>query len=433
MGRSKPWCYNPAAMEHLERRRKAAAAAWNLDREIVLVAAGEPVLLPGYGDQAYPFHPHAEYHYLAERERPGSVLAFDPEEGWVDFVPVVTEAERLWTGGTLADEGVPADGLEDWLARRAGRPVAVLGSPLPDVEGDSELAERLRETLTHVRRPKDEVEIERLHRAAAATAAGYERVRPFIRPGLTERQVQIELEAEFFRAGARRTAYATIVGSGPNSAVLHFTPSDRVIGEGELVLIDAGAAIEGYACDVTRTYAASGELTPEQRDLYAAVLEAQVAAIGRCRAGAEWRDIHLAAAVDLVRGLIDMGLLRGNPESLVERSAHRLFFPHGLGHLVGLGVRDASGRYPGRPKDERPQLENLRCDLPLEPGYVITVEPGLYFIPAILNDPERRETYRDDVAWERVDGMLDFGGVRIEDNVLITAGEPVNLTAAIPK
>lgn len=421
---------------HLESRRKAATAAWNLDREVVLVAAGDPVPLPGHGDQTYPFRPHSEYFYLADRERPGCVLAFDPDEGWVDFVPVVTEKERLWTGGTLADEGVPADGLKEWLAARAGRPVAVLGSPLAEVESevaDLELADRLRETLTHARRPKDAVEIERLHRAAAATAIAYERTRPLIRPGLTERQVQVELETEFFRAGARRTAYATIVGSGPNSAVLHFTPSDRVIGAGELVLIDAGAEIDGYACDVTRTYAASGEFNPEQRDLYAIVLEAQLAAIGRCRAGAEWRDVHLAAAVDLVRGLVGFGLMKGDPEALVARSAHKLFFPHGLGHLVGLGVRDASGRYPGRPKDERPQLENLRVDLPLQPGYVITVEPGLYFIPALLNDPERRKTYQADVDWERVDGMLDFGGIRIEDNLLITDGEPVNLTAAIPK
>ena len=110
-----------------------------------------------------------------------------------------------------------------------------------------------------------------------------------------------------------------------------------------------------------------------------------------------------------------------------------MFFPPGLGHLVGLGVRDASGTLPDRAKDARPSLRSLRCDLPLAPGYVITVEPGLYFIPALLNDPSRRLNYKDAVNWPLVEQHLDLGGVRIEDNVLITEGAPTVLTAAIPK
>ena len=116
----------------------------------------------------------------------------------------------------------------------------------------------------------------------------------------------------------------------------------------------------------------------------------------------------------------------------MEQGTHTLFFPHGLGHLVGLGVRDASGRYPGRPKDESPALRNLRMDLPLAAGYVTTVEPGLYFIPAILNDPKRRRQYRQGVNWHRVDSYIGCGGVRIEDNVLVTESGPEVLTASIP-
>lgn len=416
----------------LQARRDKVAAAWDLDREVVLVASGEPVSVPGHGDQTYPFRPHSEYFYLADRERPGCVLAFDPHAGWVDFVPAVSEKERVWTGGQIPDEGVPASGLEEWLAARKGRPVALLGCPL-NVEHDEELGTRLREVLTHVRRPKDDVELERMRQAARATAAAYARLPELIRPGVTERSVQIELEAEFFRAGAQRTAYDTIVGSGPNAAVLHFSPTSRELREGELVLIDAGAEYDGYACDVTRTYPVGPRFSPEQRDLYAIVLAAQKRAVAGCRAGKEFRDLHIETAVDMTRGLVDFGLLRGEPESLVEQCAHYLFFPHGLGHMVGLGVRDASGRYPGRPKDERPHFETLRLDLPLEPGYVVTIEPGLYFIPALLNDAERRQRYREQVDWDRVDRMLDFGGIRIEDNVLVTAGEPEVLTAAIPK
>jgi Xaa-Pro aminopeptidase len=128
-----------------------------------------------------------------------------------------------------------------------------------------------------------------------------------------------------------------------------------------------------------------------------------------------------------------MNVMHGHPESLVEAEAHTLFFPHGLGHMVGLGVRDASGLLPGRTKNPRPCLRTLRMDLPLAAGYVVTIEPGLYFIPPLLQDPARREKHRDAVNWPLVDQHLHLGGVRIEDNILVTADGPENLTAAIPK
>src|SRR5438874_4534254 len=213
---------------------------------------------------------------------------------------------------------------------------------------------------------------------------------------------------------------------------MHFSPSERKLRRGEFVLIDAGAEVGRYVSDVTRTFVAGGKASPFQRELFELVLAVEEAGISRCMPGAEWKEIHLQAATELTAGLIDMGLMRGTPESLVEQGANTLFFPHGLGHLVGLGVRDASGRYPGRPKDESPALRNLRMDLPLAAGYVTTVEPGLYFIPAILNDPKRRRQYRQSVNWPRVDNCLGCGGVRIEDNVLVTEDGPEVLTASIP-
>jgi Xaa-Pro aminopeptidase len=167
--------------------------------------------------------------------------------------------------------------------------------------------------------------------------------------------------------------------------------------------------------------------------LHQVVLEAQVRTCAKCRAGAEWKDLHLATAADLLAGLGAMGVVRGEPTSLVEQEIHTLFFPHGLGHMVGLGVRDASGLEPGRTKDPRPSLRTLRMDLILRPGYIVTVEPGLYFIPAILDDFGRRVRHPDAVNWDLVDRHRGIGGVRIEDNILVTAGEPENLTAAIPK
>lgn len=417
---------------YLEARQRAVAAEWNLTDEVVLVAAGEPIGKPGGADQTYPFLPHTEYFYLADRARPGSVMAFDPREGWVDFVPEISQAERIWEGGG-ENEGVPASRLAAWLEARRGRPLAVLGCAIPGIQDDAGLRARVREGLSVVRRRKDEVEVNRLRRAAAATAAGFARVPALLQPGVSEREIQIELEAAFFQAGAQRTSFDTIIASGPNSAVLHFPPSNRVLAAGELVLVDSGADVDGYACDVTRTFPVAGRFTPEQRDLYAVVLAAEERAVAGCLPGVEFKELHLAAARDIAVGLVDFGLLKGSPDELVETGATALFFPHGLGHLVGLGVRDASGYLPGRERSTHPVLQYLRVDMPLREGFVTTIEPGLYFIPALLNDPELRARHRERVYWDRVDGMLSFGGIRIEDDVLVTGGQPEVLTAAIPK
>jgi len=176
-----------------------------------------------------------------------------------------------------------------------------------------------------------------------------------------------------------------------------------------------------------------GEPTPCQRDLYQSVLAAEECGIARCVPGAEWKQIHLASAVDMVGGLVDLGVMCGEPESLVEQEAHTLFFPHGLGHRVGLGVRAGSGLAPGRTKDPRPCLRTLRMDLPLAVGYVVTIEPGLHFIPASLNDPARRERFHDCVNWPLAKQHRHLGGVRIEDNLLLNPGAAEDLTASIPK
>jgi Xaa-Pro aminopeptidase len=416
----------------LERRRERVAAAWNLTREVVLIGAGEAQPIPGGADQTYPYLSHSEYFYLADRDCPGGVVAFDPTEGWVDFVPEVTEAERVWEGKTDT-EGVPVSALAGWIGARRGRPLAMLGTPLPGVRADPARSAELREALTHARRPKDEVELDRMRRAASATAAGFAVAGRMIQPGTSEREIQVELEAEFFRRGADRTGYATIVGAGSNSAVLHFSPTSRRLQPGDNVLIDAGADVGRYVIDVTRTYHVGDAPTGMRRDLHRLVLEVEERAIARCTPGAEWREIHLQAAQEIAAGLVAIGILRGDPGSLVERDVPALFFPHGIGHMVGLGVRDGSGYLPGRTPSKRPGLSMLRTDLPLEPGYVMTVEPGIYFIPALLGDPERRARHRDAVDWGRVDGLLDFGGIRIEDNVLVREAGPEVLTAAIPR
>ncbi len=421
----------------LSARRQAAAAAWHDRPAIVLVHAGQPVSIPGGADMTYPFRPHTEYAWLADRWRPGGVLAYDSQDGWVDFVTPVSQDEQVWEGTTPDDASVagarPLTDLEAWLRARDGRPIAVLGSPLPGVEDDLELRAELRQRLLAARRPKDTHELGLMRQAAAATAAGYAVLHDTLRPGLSARDVQAVLEAAFLRAGGDGPAYPSIVGGGPRAAVFHGAPTRRPLNAGEVVLIDAGAEVAGYACDVTRTYPVDGRFTPEQAALYAVVLDAQVEAVAGCRAGQEFKALHLRAALTMTRGLVDLGLLKGDPESLVERDVHALLFPHGLGHLVGLGVRDASGYIPGRQPEDRPGLRFLRMDLPLAPGFVTTIEPGLYFVPGLLDDPRHRAEYRDDVDWDRVDKWRPCGGVRIEDDVLVTDGDPEVLTGTIGK
>jgi Xaa-Pro aminopeptidase len=406
----------------LERRRAAAAAAWNLDHGVVLVAAGDEVPVPGRGDRTYPFRAHSEYLYLADRERPGGVLAYAPADGWAEFVTPVTADELLWTGLEGDREGVPEgtrplEELEAWVA---GRPVRRLGAAADaDVE--------LRDALIQVRRPKDELEIERMRAAAEATRAGFEELVPLIAAGRTERELQVTLEAAFLRTGGDFLAFETVVAAGDHAAVLHFAPTLRELRQGDLLLVDAGAEHRGYASDVTRTYAVGAALTAEQSLIYETVRRAGETAIAACRPGTEWHDVHRAAALVIAEGLVELGVLRGSPESLVESGAATLFFPHGIGHLVGLGVRDTGAASDEEPT-HLPGLPRLRVDIRVQPRQAWTVEPGIYVVPALL----ARERGRDDVEWDRVEELHGFGGVRLEQNVLVTDGGCEILTAAIP-
>jgi Xaa-Pro aminopeptidase len=418
----------------LERRREAVAEAWSDQDAVALVGAGSYFFRPGRDDTTYPFETHSEYFYLTDRSRPEGVLAFTPDEGWVDFVSPVTVAERLWSGASDADvhEGPSTDDLPAWLDRRRGRRLTWLGTPAPGAEVNPELTQELRFGLSAVRRRKDAVEIARMRAAQQATRAAFAAARAAIEPGAPERAVQIELEAEAFRHGAESMAYDTIVGGGPNSAVLHVAPSHRQLEQGELVLIDAGAQYQGYASDITRTYPVGAELSAEQQELHTIVHRAQLTSIALCRAGVEWREVHLAASISIAAGLGSFGLLHGEPESLVESGAVALLFPHGIGHLVGLGVRDAGGTPLAERRNDPPPFPNLRMNLPLEPGMVVTVEPGLYFVPAILQDAANRSRHRDTVNWDRVDQLIGFGGIRLEENVLITDGDGDVITADVP-
>jgi Xaa-Pro aminopeptidase len=222
---------------------------------------------------------------------------------------------------------------------------------------------------------------------------------------------------------------------------LHNTAYHNELVEGELLLADLGGEHLGWASDVTRTWPVSGSFSPSQRAFYDIVLQAEEDAIALVRPGVRYRDLHMRAALTIARGLVDEGILRGDPETLVERGAHALFFPHGIGHLLGLDVHDMedlgdrAGYAPGRKRSEQFGLAYLRLDRDLVPGMVVTVEPGLYMVPAILENERLCGPFDRDKTLDRgkLERFTDVRGIRIEDDILCTADGADVLTAAVPK
>lgn len=419
-------------MQVHQTRRERVQRRLNLDNTIVLFAAGAPIQKPGGLDQMYDFVPYPEYYWLTGLRRPHGVLAFDPKDGWTHFVEPVTAMERLWEDADVEVAGTPITELSAWLHARAGRPMVVMGAGVPGVTSDPDYVAHVHGHVDAVRRIKDAAEIDLMRVACAATAAGHARAREVLAAGVSERLIAIELEAASYRAGADAMGYHTIVASGPRAAILHGVPTTRTVSDGEFVLIDAGAATAGYTADVTRTLVC-GALDGRRRFIYDTVLAAEAAAIAAIKPGVEWHDVHRMAAEVIAQGLCDEGLLACDVASALETGAVSMFFPHGVGHLVGLGVRDVGGRALGREPDRRVCGVRVRVDLPLEPGFIVTVEPGLYFVDAILDLPEFRQKYRDLIRWDAVDAWRGLGGVRIEDDILVTQDGHEVLTEAIPK
>lgn len=411
----------------LERRRKRTLDAWNISDDIILIGGGSPISIPGGADQTFPFNTHPEYYWLTGRQREGGVLAYDARDGWTLFEPALSVSEQVW-GGSEAPIGRSVEEFDAWLKDRSNRKTRWLG-----VTKDAAADEELRAKYLHVRRNKDDAELQLMQRAVRATAAGHAIGKDLMRSGVTERAVQIEIEAAFYRAGADALGYGTIVGSGPNATMLHSTPGAKQLQRGELVVVDAGGSVHGYTADVTRTHPVDGVWLDGMRELYDAVLSANETVIAKCAIGAEWGELHILAARTLAEELKKMGVINVDADQAVETELIALFLPHGIGHMVGLGVRDASGPYPGREGKNKFAGIKIRMDLPLGENYLVTVEPGLYFNKALLTNTENREKFKSAVNWSKIEPWIGNVGIRIEDNILATASGPVNLTSEIPK
>jgi len=412
------------------RRLRAAERLSGLDKNVI-VYAGDPIGKPGGLDQTYPFIPQPLYYWLTGCRLAGGAAVYSPCDGeWRLFYPEISEIEIIFEGEKKYPEGAPIKDLPDFLRKTGAGSVFIPGKngtedPVPDSE-----SLYVRNLLDSVRRYKDADEIALIKKTVSAARAGFELAVSSVRPGITERELRLILEDGFIRGGADGTSFDTIVAFGTHSSVLHFPPGTRKAAKEDIVLIDAGAEIADYCCDITRTFPVTA-FSREQREVYDIVLEAQKAAIALCKPGSEWTEVHTAAASVIARGLLDIGVCRGTVQSLLESGAVSMFLPHGIGHFVGLRVRDTGGVLPGRENGKCCGV-SLRFDMPLDSGYLVTVEPGLYFIGPMLENSSKREKFGGFINWDKLSPWLAVGGVRIEDNVLV-GEEPGIITAPIPK
>jgi Xaa-Pro dipeptidase len=412
---------------------------------LVLLTAAREILRNG--DVHHPYRQSSDFLWLTGVEAPGYALLLDPRRGKETlFVPRLTQKHAVWLGHVPSrEEARRRFGIRD--VRYADELVEVLrgrgrGRVHADPRGAtlvrsyarslSARTRELREALDELRLFKDAGEIALLAKASAATAAGHLAAMRAARPGVFEYHVQAELERAFKAAGCPQVGYGSIVAGGRNSAVLHYVANDRRLGAGDLLLVDAGAEFRGYTADVTRTFPVSGRFDARQKSLYEIVLTAQERSIDYARAGHTSTDLQRVSERVLAEGLRDLGVLRGSVEELTETEAVRVFYPHGIGHTLGLDVHDVQGgrerRLPLRRGSGR-----LRFRARLEPGFVITIEPGIYFMPALLGDRRIREKHRSRIDFDRAERWVGVGGVRIEDDVVVRRqGPPRNLTP-VPK
>jgi Xaa-Pro aminopeptidase len=413
---------------YAERRGRLAAAIG--DAVAVVPTAPERVR---NRDSHYPYRFDSHFYYLSGFTEPEAVLVIasgrsilfcrerNPEREVWDGARYGPEAARERFG---LDEAHPIAELDQELARllenrqalyypmgaepewdaRAMRWVNAVRARVRAGVAAPERAHDVRAVIDDMRLHKDAHELAIMRRAARIAAAAHRRAMQRARPGRAEYEIEAELLYEFRRSGAQFPAYSPIVASGANACVLHYVANDAVLRDGELILIDAGCELDGYASDLTRTYPVNGRFSGAQREVYEIVLAAQRAALQSVRPGAAWNEPHDAAVKVLAQGLIDLELLPGPLGEALEKETYKRFYMHRTGHWLGLDVHDA-GDYK---RDGRWR--------PLASGMTLTVEPGLY-IRAEGDIPER----------------LRNTGIRIEDDVLVTEAGCEVLTAEAPK
>lgn len=389
-------------------------------------------------DVEHPFRQDSDFYYLSGFAEANACLVLIPgrEEGeYILFCEDKDPDMEIWTGRRAGPEGAAKDFFVD-----EAYPIEAIDSVLPTlIEGkariytemgansqfDTQLTHWVNQVKAMVRKGaqvpheysaldhllhemrliKSSAEIEMMQKAADISAAAHCRAMKAAKPGCFEYQLEAELLHEFTREGSRWPAYPSIVGGGENACILHYTNNDMPIADGGLILIDAGCELDYYAADITRTFPVNGKFSPEQKALYELVLKAQLAAIEQVKPGNSWNAAHEVAVEVLVTGLLELGLLTGDIEQLIEDESYKVFYMHRTGHWLGMDVHDV-GEYRIN-KEWRP----------LKEGMVLTIEPGLYIAPDCKDVDPR---------WRGI-------GIRIEDDVVVTADGHHILSHKVPK
>jgi Xaa-Pro aminopeptidase len=416
------------------RRRQALLAKMAPASAALIFAAPEAIRS---ADSEYPYRQNSDFWYFTGFNEPEAVLVLiksdETHNHSVLFNRLRDKTAEIWFGRRLGQEAAPEKlGVDRALSfSEIGEQLHQLLNGLDVVyhaQGEYSYADsivfaaldKLRRgsrqnlkapaTLTdwrpwvHEQRLfKSEEEITVLRRAGEITALAHTRAMEKCRPGMFEYQLEGEILHEFNRHGARFPSYNTIVGSGENGCILHYTENESQMRDGDLVLIDAGCEYKGYAGDITRTFPVNGKFTAPQRAIYGIVLESLETSLQLYRPGTSMQEVTAQVVRIMITGLVKLGILKGDVDKLIAENAHRPFFMHGLSHWLGLDVHDVGAYGADRSRE-------------LEPGMVITVEPGLYIAP----DADVPAEYR---------GI----GIRIEDDILITADGNENLTASVVK
>lgn len=397
-----------------------------------------------HNDVEYAYRQDSDFFYLTGFNEPNAVAVFAPhheEHQFVLFVQPKDPEKEVWTGYHVgvegakerygADEAYPIAELDEKLPQylqnadriyyRLGRDRAFNDTILKHWQrlmrtypkrGVGPIAIQDAGTILHpLRLVKSPAELELMRKAAEISVKAHNHAREFAQPGRYEYEIQAEMEHLFRLHGGNGFAYPSIVASGPNSCILHYIENNRQLQDNDLVLIDAGCAYGYYNADITRTFPANGSFTPEQKTIYEIVLSAQKQAIAQVHPGNPYNQIHDTALRVIVEGLRDLGLLAGDIDEIIKEEKYKPFYMHRTGHWLGLDVHDVGVYQNG----EDPQ--------PLQPGNVLTVEPGIYI------GPETKPAEDQPEIPDRWRGI----GVRIEDDVLVTAQGHQVLTAGVPK
>ncbi|MCL2778812.1 MAG: aminopeptidase P N-terminal domain-containing protein [Polyangiaceae bacterium] len=404
--------------------------------DAVCVLAAAPVFTRN-GDVEHDWRQDSDFYYVTGFVEPASVVVFDvgASRKTTMFVRPSDPEREIWYGRRWgvdgvkahfgADEAFPIDNLASELPKlfenkkrlyyRLGVSRAMDDDVLQAIDQTRARARRGigwpveiidPGTILHeMRLIKGADDLEAMKHAASITAEAHIRAMARAKAGMYEYEVEALLLETFRAHGSERPAYGSIVGSGANATILHYRSNNKKMNDGELLLIDAGCEYDYFASDVTRTFPISGTFSKEQQAIYELVLEAQQAAIPKARKGSTLEQVHNACVDVITRGLVKLGLLEGEVEELIANEAYKPFYMHKSSHWLGMDVHDVGTYYEGG----KARL--------LEPGMVLTVEPGIYISAS-----------NDKVApnWRGI-------GVRIEDNLVVTSGEPTNLTQAIPK